>query len=298
MTLTLKLFFITFYILLTIFLIYEEYSISKDNYLRSGPLYNRFKEILTLTTGLGGLYQLYNSGKFEKEVKDREELALKTLRELQEDQKALLADKADKDREIRNLKASGEEKDFQIKILENNSNKLAQDLKHNAQEQKKCEDLAKYFGDNYKIANNPNLSPEERQRQSEQLSQNFLKDHPDLVKNQPGSGNGSNIGGNSSNFIDFKNFNFQEFLSSLSRLELFAFITLCFNALILNAIISIVFIFYGDILIKYFNLEVRFPKLAKFISFRRKLNNYALKYNLFLILLSIGSQMFASLLIF
>ena len=101
-----------------------------------------------------------------------------------------------------------------------------------------------------------------------------------------------------SSFIDLENFNLQEFLSSLSRLELFAFISLCFNSLILNAIISIVFIFYGDILIKYFNLEVRFPKLAKFISIRRKLNNYALKYNLFLILFSVGSQMFASLLIF
>ena len=86
-----------------------------------------------------------------------------------------------------------------------------------------------------------------------------------------------------SSFIDLENFNLQEFLSSLSRLELFAFISLCFNSLILNAIISIVFIFYGDILIKYFNLEVRFPKLAKFISIRRKLNNYALKYNLFFI---------------
>lgn len=93
------------------------------------------------------------------------------------------------------------------------------------------------------------------------------------------------------------NFNLREFLKSLSTLELFAFISLCFNYLILNALISIIFIFYGDYLIKYFNLEEKYPRIAKLISLRRKLNSYALKYNIFIIILAAGSQLSASIIV-
>lgn len=101
----------------------------------------------------------------------------------------------------------------------------------------------------------------------------------------------------SSTFINL-NFNLQEFLKTLTRLELFAFISLCFNSVILNALISIVFILYGDFLIRYFNLENKYPKLAKFISFRRKLQNYAIKYNLFLIFICTLLQLFVCLVVF
>lgn len=100
-----------------------------------------------------------------------------------------------------------------------------------------------------------------------------------------------------STFINL-NVNLQEFLSTLTRLELFAFISLCFNSVILNALISILFISYGEFLIKYFNLEIRYPKLAKFIAFRRTLQKYSLRYNLFLIFFCTIPQLFVCLLVF
>lgn len=90
----------------------------------------------------------------------------------------------------------------------------------------------------------------------------------------------------------------REFLSSLTQLELFAFISLCFNSVILSALISIVFILYGNFLIKYFNLEIRYPKLAKFIAFRKNLQKYSLSYNLFLIFFCTIPQLFVCLLVF
>ena len=71
----------------------------------------------------------------------------------------------------------------------------------------------------------------------------------------------------------------QEWLETLSGLQLFAFSIVCFNGLILNALLSILFILYGDFLIRYFKLEERYPKLAKFIQIRRKLQNFSIKYN-------------------
>ena len=141
------------------------------------------------------------------------------------------------------------------------------------------------------------MSEDQKKEEYRKITESYLKEHPGDFKNHSEGAKDSNTISTSSNFTGL-NFNLQDFLSSLSRLELFAFISLCFNSLILNALITIVFIYYGDMLIKYFNLEVKYPRLAKFISFRRKLNSYALKYNLFLILFSVFSQMFASILIF
>ena len=79
-----------------------------------------------------------------------------------------------------------------------------------------------------------------------------------------------------SSFINV-NFNFDEILSSLSREELLALGSLLFNSLIFSYTITIITIIYGDYLIKRFDLENKYPKLAKFIQLRRKLQNFYLK---------------------
>ena len=94
------------------------------------------------------------------------------------------------------------------------------------------------------------------------------------------------------------NFNLQEFLNSLTILELFAFISLCFNFVILSALLSIIFILYGDFLIKHFNLETKYPKLANFINFRKKITKYTMFYNIFLILFCSLAQLSACLMTF
>ena len=98
------------------------------------------------------------------------------------------------------------------------------------------------------------------------------------------------------------NFDFQiklqEWLETLSGLQLFAFSIVCFNGLILNALLSILFILYGDFLIRYFKLEERYPKLAKFIQIRRKLQNFSIKYNLAVIFFCALGPLYASLIVF
>ena len=77
--------------------------------------------------------------------------------------------------------------------------------------------------------------------------------------------------------IFISDFNLQNFLDSLSKEELLAFSGLLLNGLALNYVFNIILVLYGDYLIKRFDLENRYPKLAKLIQLRRKLQQYYLK---------------------
>lgn len=81
---------------------------------------------------------------------------------------------------------------------------------------------------------------------------------------------------NKSSIISF-DFDLQTFLDSLSQEELLALGSLLFNSLVLSYVVSIILVLYGEYLIKRFDLENKYPKIAKFIEIRRKLQNYYLK---------------------
>lgn len=49
---------------------------------------------------------------------------------------------------------------------------------------------------------------------------------------------------------------------------------------VFSAFTSIVLILFGDYFISRFQLETRYPRLARFIQFRRKVNQYFLVYNI------------------
>ena len=66
------------------------------------------------------------------------------------------------------------------------------------------------------------------------------------------------------------------FLESIDVFHRIAFSILMFKSIIVSSCISIVFIFYGDYLLKKYNIEERYPKLAKIIQLRRKLQRYYL----------------------
>jgi hypothetical protein len=70
--------------------------------------------------------------------------------------------------------------------------------------------------------------------------------------------------------------NISEYIESLNIVEKIALSLLLFNYVIFSALISIVFIFYGDYLINKFHIEKRFPNLAYFIKLRRKFQSYYL----------------------
>jgi hypothetical protein len=101
---------------------------------------------------------------------------------------------------------------------------------------------------------------------------------------------GSSSGSSSNNFVDSFNSLLESYKSFLSTLEVEMYCPLL-NTLGLITIsfclASIVAIIYGDLLIKYLNLEVKYPRIAKFIQLRRKFQFYYLNFNFLFILVTL-----------
>lgn len=57
------------------------------------------------------------------------------------------------------------------------------------------------------------------------------------------------------------------------------------SVFVLLCLFSIVSVHYGDLLIKYFKLEDKFPRLAKYIRLRRLFQEYYFIFNVLLIVL-------------
>jgi len=117
----------------------------------------------------------------------------------------------------------------------------------------------------------------------------------DLIFNS-GSGSGSKF-----MFIDRINdliIAYQNFLSTLSLMELGALCHIILSILILFCLYNLIAVFYGDSLIKYFNLEVKFPKLSRFIQIRRKFQQYYFFLNIFLILIAVLTIIYINMIVF
>src|SRR5271154_1228510 len=99
----------------------------------------------------------------------------------------------------------------------------------------------------------------------------------------------SNNSGSSSNYIGYNNFRLEldNIINSLSNEQLSAVGHISASIFILLCLLSIISVFYGDSLIKYFKLEEKYPKLARFIQLRRRLQQYYFTLNIFLIILTL-----------
>ena len=96
------------------------------------------------------------------------------------------------------------------------------------------------------------------------------------------------LGSGKSDFLDnlLNSFNsFRELLSSLSIEQQGAISHLLLAVFMLLCLFSIISILYGDFLIRKFNLEGKYPKLAKFIEIRRKFQHFYLVMNFTFIIL-------------
>ena len=62
------------------------------------------------------------------------------------------------------------------------------------------------------------------------------------------------------------------------------------KSVVFSALTSIIFIFYGNILIEKYDLENRYPKLAKLIHLRQKFQKYYFNYYCGLTLLVIITE--------
>lgn len=79
-------------------------------------------------------------------------------------------------------------------------------------------------------------------------------------------------------------YSFQNYLETLSLEQLHSLSHILFLICLLISTFNLAAIFYGDSLIKYLNIENKYPSLAYFISIRRKFQQYYFGWNLFLII--------------
>jgi hypothetical protein len=116
-----------------------------------------------------------------------------------------------------------------------------------------------------------------------------------------GSGTNSDIINNSSNLVNnyIDNYNnnnslwenYKEFINSyhdwmltLSLTKQSAIIHIVNSIFILLCLSSLITVFYADSLIKYFNIEEKYPRIAKYIQLRRKFQQYYFFLNALLII--------------
>ena len=90
-----------------------------------------------------------------------------------------------------------------------------------------------------------------------------------------------NNGDNKSQYLD----SLQTFFDGLNYEQNLAIVHISGSIFILFSLITIISIFYGDKLIVFFDLENRFPKIAKFIQIRRKFQQFYLLMNIGLIII-------------
>ena len=87
---------------------------------------------------------------------------------------------------------------------------------------------------------------------------------------------------------------YSNFLDTLTINELGSLSNLLAAVFILFCVISITSIIYSDKFITFLNLENRFPRLAKFIQYRKKLQDYYLRINLVLIYITLVAVIFVN----
>jgi hypothetical protein len=87
---------------------------------------------------------------------------------------------------------------------------------------------------------------------------------------------------NSENKFQYFN-SLQSFFDGLNYQQNLAIVHISGLIFILFCLINIISIFYGDKLIIFFNLENKYPKIAKFIQIRRKLQQYYFLMNIIFI---------------
>jgi hypothetical protein len=95
-----------------------------------------------------------------------------------------------------------------------------------------------------------------------------------------------------SSIIPF-NFELSTFLGwfeGLNGIKKLAVSLILSKSVVLSALISIIFIFYGNILIEKYDLINKYPKLAKIIQLRQKFQKYYFKYYCFLIFLVVITE--------
>ena len=70
------------------------------------------------------------------------------------------------------------------------------------------------------------------------------------------------------------------------------------GVLILNCLLTLIAVFYGESLIIYLNLENKFPRFTKFIKLRSKFQQFYFFVNSIIIFIAIVTMIYANYLMF
>ena len=104
------------------------------------------------------------------------------------------------------------------------------------------------------------------------------------------------IGRGNNLVLDFNLQEYYSFLDSLTLTQELALMHLLVFIFLLLCMLSILSIFFGNELIKYLNLEVRFPWLSNLIKLRSTLQRYYLMWNIFIMIIFIIAPMYINIL--
>lgn len=116
---------------------------------------------------------------------------------------------------------------------------------------------------------------------------NILDDIIKLISDTPTASGSNTPSTNLSNNLGIDFFTqYTQYLNTLTTVQVGAIAYIIISLTIIFLLINILFAHYGDKLIHYFRLEVKYPKLSKFIMLRKIFNNfYIVTYSLTSILL-------------
>jgi|ERR1700727_359668 len=91
---------------------------------------------------------------------------------------------------------------------------------------------------------------------------------------------------NNNNFINNNILSeYNQFFDSLTFIQKGAIVHTLVSISVLFLLSNLLSVYYGDKLIIYFNLENKYPKLARFIQIRRKFQDYYIRLNALIIIL-------------
>lgn len=91
---------------------------------------------------------------------------------------------------------------------------------------------------------------------------------------------------------------FQNYLNTLTLEQAFSLAHMFAFLALFICLFNLASVFYGESLIKYYKLEIKFPKLSKFIKIRSMFQQYYFGWNLFLILTILAGLFYFNLKVF
>jgi len=278
-TFYLKLSFILFLFLINLYLIFSYNPNPKNKILHSGLGNKNLKNFLSALGYIGGGLGSYIT--IKNEFKDYQ---IGRINQLKVEENAIINRSIDKDKEIHQ------------KILTTISNYREDLLKLHHERAKiightgRLSDLYEKIKDNVLIYKNKSTDLNSKLSELGIIDQlinrdleKFSEEVDSLLSNIENPSENDSVETvdkdiNESVVLGTDFFQIKEWFDGLIGVQKLAFTIILGKSILLSALVSIIFIFYGNILIEKYDLVNRYPKLAKFIELRKKYQKYYFIY--------------------